>query len=240
MSRGPYIPQPGTIPFRVIEHLKTLPKGSEISTPDLCEALDLDLTGPFRAYMEGALRNGALKSTVKPRGSRNVAHWSLGDGVPMPQPEPEEEALEPLAETPKPASPWAFPPRSVFDLAAAASSKSEKQEAEPELAPPPKPANALGWVAAPPAPPAAEQVADVAPEVTMVLPDCFDLMAEALKPEAADAAAHPVDDPFVCALWSDGRLQLQRADTELALLTVDETRALLHYLERVCGAEVVA
>jgi len=39
------------------------------------------------------------------------------------------------------------------------------------------------------------------------------------------------DDSFACALWSDGRLQLQIVGEEM-VLSVEQTRVLVGYLER--------
>jgi hypothetical protein len=50
--------------------------------------------------------------------------------------------------------------------------------------------------------------------------------------QAADAA--PAEG-FRCALWSNGAQQLERGAATLALLSPDETRALVAYLERMAA-----
>lgn len=244
MTRAPYQPQPGTIPARTIAHLKTLGPGAELTTAQLCEEIGTQDNG-FHSCMGPALRADLVR--VGKKAGQRFSYWSLGEGKPAPEPDPEPEEEE--ATTPAKPSAWAFPPKSVFELAEATTGAScvvEKQEAKPKPAPAPKPANALGWSPAPPAagpvdPVGAEEIADA-------------VMASAAHPVAAqpdaqqlDAyfkALHLTDEPkdelCVFALWSDGRLQLQRSGQELALLSVDETRALLRYLERVCSVEELA
>lgn len=274
-----YIPQPGTLPARVITHLQSLAPGAQLSTAELCDELDRDTNG-FTTSMETALRAGLLK-TSKRDGSR-VLYWSLGDGVERPEPA-EDDAEEPEPPRPVLTSAWKLPPRSVFDLASASS-----QEAKPEVeeqaqpAPVPRPANALGWTPAPPVaapldPVGDEELADALAASSAGVPGTGGAapMAHATVEQAEPAGDAPMfqaepeeivipvlladlrpvkpgppsfgastdeeaDEPFVCALWSDGKLQLQRGDQELALLSVDETRALLHYLDRVCAAEGVS
>ncbi|OWQ92012.1 hypothetical protein CDN99_06550 [Roseateles aquatilis] len=84
------------------------------------------------------------------------------------------------------------------------------------------------WPAQPPAP-APEPPPAEAPAPIAVPP-------AAPKPRAARQA----EPTFACALWSDGRLQLTRGNAVLAQLTADETRALLHYLDRIATPEVPA
>jgi hypothetical protein len=50
---------------------------------------------------------------------------------------------------------------------------------------------------------------------------------------AATVPLHP--EGFRCALWSDGALQIVRGAATLALLSPDETRALVAYLERLAA-----
>lgn len=85
-----YKPTPGTIPHRVIEHLKTLPPGTELSTGVLA-----DFVGQPKASMAACLNaprsHGALRSRKHPEG---YMLWSLGDGVPLPRPEDYDPNLE--------------------------------------------------------------------------------------------------------------------------------------------------
>lgn len=242
MNSTSYCPVAGTIPFRVIEHLKKLPAGSEMSTPELLEALALEPSGPFRNYLETPIRHGLVKHVLKRFGSRTVAHWSLGDGVPPVRVRDEEPDADEVP-TPAPAtaaelmSAWK-PARSVFDLGGPAPEPDEEPDDVPLTAThiEAAAAHALGAMASEPGP-------------------ALDALFEALlpgptnQPDEEDRAAYfasigieeeAQDEPFVCALWSDGRLQLQRGDTELALLSHEETQTLLHYLEKLACIEVSA
>jgi hypothetical protein len=76
-----YTPQPGTISARVINALKELPQGKELSTPEVLEIIGQpsDWHG-LSACLQAAVNFGALKrrtSTIGPK----VLFWSLGDGV---------------------------------------------------------------------------------------------------------------------------------------------------------------
>jgi hypothetical protein len=53
--------------------------------------------------------------------------------------------------------------------------------------------------------------------------------------DAKPAVGAAAPDGFRCALWSNGALQLERGAATLALLTADETRALVAYLERLAA-----
>lgn len=85
-----YKPTPGTIPHRVIEHLKTLPPGTELSTAVLA-----DFVGQPKSSMASCLSlprdHGALKSRKHPAG---YMMWSLGDSTPAPKPDDYDKTLE--------------------------------------------------------------------------------------------------------------------------------------------------
>jgi hypothetical protein len=69
-----YVPQPGTMSARVIEHLKSLPAGTEIATGPLCDTLDLD-SGSLIPCIASAIKHGAIvRRIVSPR----VSMLSLG------------------------------------------------------------------------------------------------------------------------------------------------------------------
>lgn len=105
--------------------------------------------------------------------------------------------------------------------------------------------------ASPLAPPDLEQREGLtASELFQRLPQEAEPIAYCMNTAAVEAAMlawvtqspEPNDEPepFVCAPWSDGRLQLQRGDTELALLDLDETKALLAYLKWTGALDTVA
>lgn len=79
----PYETQPGTIPHRVVEHIKMLGAGAEVSGPELADKLDLDPNG-LTPCLEAPCRRGALRRRKAPsRSSARMVWWySLGDGSP--------------------------------------------------------------------------------------------------------------------------------------------------------------
>lgn len=101
---------PGTIPFRAVEHLKTKPKGTKLTSAELGEALGHDATA-ISAGLTSPLKHGILSREKTPEGL-NV--WSLGDGTPEAMPD-DYEADEPLRPAPSRLSKNAI--SSVFDLA---------------------------------------------------------------------------------------------------------------------------
>lgn len=107
-----YTPQPGTIPHRVIEFLKSQPHGLEFSTAALAEAIGHEGSG-LHACLATPLEHGAVKADkrVPPLGGKATLFWSLGDGTPPPKPE-DYEPDQPLhkrtnAATPKTGKPAA-------------------------------------------------------------------------------------------------------------------------------------
>ena len=77
-----YTTTPGTIPHRVVEHLKAQPSGTSISTCELADALGVEKYG-ITTTLQTAVRAGVLKSQSKP-GDKRLLYWSLGDGVAQP------------------------------------------------------------------------------------------------------------------------------------------------------------
>lgn len=139
----PYIPQPGTIPHKVIEHLKALPAGTEMSTAVLADVIGQPRNS-MAACLNSPRNNGALKSR---RAENGVFFWSLGDGNPLPPPE-DHEPDEPLrrpapAVVPKPASPFdlrqprPIKPRDTPAPASQAEPVIHRSEPAPALAPAP-------------------------------------------------------------------------------------------------------
>jgi len=95
-----YTPQPGTIPYRVIEYLKIQPRGLEFSSAALAEAIGHDGAG-LRSCLAIPLEHGALKADkrVPPLGGKATLFWSLGDGTPLPKPD-DYEPDQPLSKPP--------------------------------------------------------------------------------------------------------------------------------------------
>lgn len=76
-----YTTTPGTIPHRAVAYMQRQPRGTQISTIELCEALDIS-SASFASVMVGAVKAGLMKTEVRIEG-RRVTYWSLGDGVPL-------------------------------------------------------------------------------------------------------------------------------------------------------------
>lgn len=106
-----YETQPGTIPHRAVEHLKTLAAGTELSTAELAEALDVE-PGTLIPCLAAPRKHGVL-TIRKVEGERSM-RWRLGDGTPEPLP-PDYEPDQPLRGGQPPASPR---PRAAAPLSA--------------------------------------------------------------------------------------------------------------------------
>ena len=90
-----YHTQPGTIPHRVVEHLKTLPRDSKMSSAELFDALGMENAGgSMNAFLSTAIAAGIIKSEPDPN-DRRRSLFSLGDGVPE-EPPHDFEPDEPL------------------------------------------------------------------------------------------------------------------------------------------------
>ena len=112
-----YTPMPGTIAFRVIEILKKLPPGTNLSSAALSEELGQPADYQLHPVLQVARKKGAIKA-FRPVGAR-FTQWSLGDGTPelgeAPDEDEEEDADAPdqrrpttptNGATPMPATPW--------------------------------------------------------------------------------------------------------------------------------------
>lgn len=75
-----YQTQPGTLPHRAVEFLKSQPQGAEFTTVEVCQALGID-PAPFTWTMEPAVRAGVVRRRFRPD-NRRILYWSLGDGTP--------------------------------------------------------------------------------------------------------------------------------------------------------------
>jgi hypothetical protein len=67
-----YEPRKGSVPYRVIAYLKTLPPGTKVSTGDLCAIADVKSRHLFTAFMAKAREGGAVTGE---RGRTTM--WSL-------------------------------------------------------------------------------------------------------------------------------------------------------------------
>lgn len=99
MRAGPYVPQPGTIPHKVVAYLQAqLQQGRRwVSSAELSEHAGQPSVSPF---LGAPLKHGVLVSRRKADNQRLI-EYSLGEGKPLPDP-PDLEPDEPIA--PKPAA----------------------------------------------------------------------------------------------------------------------------------------
>lgn len=73
-----YEPRPGTVPFRAIAHLQTLPRGAEVATASLAMESGAK-AGYFTAIMEHARDAGAVFARQKGGHPKSPYFWSLVD-----------------------------------------------------------------------------------------------------------------------------------------------------------------
>lgn len=121
-----YTPQPGTIPYRVIEFLKQQPPGTEFSSAALAEAIGHE-GASLSLYLSVARDCGAVKSEKRQplTGGQQTYYWRLGEGESLPKP-PDYEPDEPLT----PRNP-ARPLSSILAPAAADAVVKRKEPAAP-------------------------------------------------------------------------------------------------------------
>lgn len=73
-----YTPQPGTVAFRAIAHLETLPRGAELMTSALAEAIGCDGKNIVPS-LEAALASGLVFRRQRDNHLRSPMWWSLVD-----------------------------------------------------------------------------------------------------------------------------------------------------------------
>jgi hypothetical protein len=103
-----YIPQPGTIPAKVLAYLRAQPPGTELATRPLMDAIDSAVSGGLSNYLQCAVQGGALACRPHPD-DRRTQLWRLGDGAAVVQQHggpvaevvaPADQAGAPTASTP--------------------------------------------------------------------------------------------------------------------------------------------
>jgi hypothetical protein len=73
----PFISQPGTIPHRVIEHLKSLPEGTELSSTEIAVFLGWEDARGLKSWLVPAVEGGALAVRI---GGARLSFYRIGDG----------------------------------------------------------------------------------------------------------------------------------------------------------------
>jgi hypothetical protein len=120
--------QPGTLSHRVVEWLKTQPRGKTFSTAEICDVLGIDTSG-FTTSMATAARMGLVARTAMPY-NRRLVLWSLGNGVPV----DDEGEAPPRTAWVKPRDfDTVQPPKTEQPIAPKAAPKPEAQLAPPKF-----------------------------------------------------------------------------------------------------------
>jgi hypothetical protein len=96
-----YEPRPGTVAFRALAYLETLPQGAEATTSQITEALGLAPT-QLQACLEPPLANGRIFRRQRDDHPRSPWWWSLTDFSALPKaPRPAAVAFEVPEPTPE-------------------------------------------------------------------------------------------------------------------------------------------
>ena len=98
-----YEPSPGTVAFRALAYLETLPQGAEVMTSALAEALHLDDYKTLAPCLEAAVKGGAVFQRKRDDHPRSPWWWSLTDFSALPKaPRPAAVPFEVPEPTPEP------------------------------------------------------------------------------------------------------------------------------------------
>lgn len=229
-----YEPIPGTIPFRAMEYMRSLPQGAEIASAELAEVLGQP-SGQLTPALIAVVEHGLLKNRKKP-GERFLL-WSLGAGQPLKLRDEEDDELV----------------QQIVD----AQTKPSKPVAKPEVAPDRKPRKKPGRKPRAPNTPQGGDSQHVL-KAEAARPDATDREPPAIsspvggpmgagQPAAADPA--PVlkaftfeqatveaPKPFRCGVFSDGELLISKGSQNISLAR-PEFETLLTFLNRMCSEE---
>lgn len=254
-----YSPLPGTLPARALAHFDRHDI-SEIANGVLADALGTDPSS-LTAGLVTPVKHGLLLR--EKRDGR--LYWRRGDAGPNCGPSAEEEVdddpVDQRTVNAAGATPIDLSGCSIWSAADAAAqtpqSEDENQkltsnDPEPDCASPaPRPAG-LNWRAPrvpvfrkdpaagaaagrAAAPPATETTPEGAKAATAPVRAAADAVVEGEGPRRMTAASPQGADEFRCALWSDGRLHVETYPGNFLLLTKDETRRLVAYLDQIAG-----
>lgn len=78
MTQTSYRPTPGSIPYRVLAHLESLPRGAEVPTAQLAQAARAEAY-KFAALMDAARQAGVIFARQKGGHPKSPLFWSLVD-----------------------------------------------------------------------------------------------------------------------------------------------------------------
>lgn len=129
----PYEPVPGTIPYKVIKHLESLPPGTKVNTTQLIEALGQTHVGNLNTVLVPPVKAGWIKRDHVPYTNRVV--WSLGDRTPIEQQPTEAEADSDTSDLAGPMPTPNLSAASVFAMAQQAASSTRANPKAPVAKP---------------------------------------------------------------------------------------------------------
>lgn len=208
---APYSPTPGSVAFKAIAFLERQPRGTELMSSKLAESIGVS-PACIGASLEAAKKYGAIFGRKKIDTVRAPVFWSLVD-----------HDSEPAPVVPPPAS---FPPKLVQSVDIDAVHLRRDRVIEMESAAPTPTladvAESAGMQEAGDARPHQGREAARAP-----IPD----RRVTEEQRHADKRRASAPDGMRIALWSDGTFEINRRG-ELIEFSVDETRQILRYLER--------
>lgn len=224
-ERTAYAPAPGTIAFRALAHLETLPAGAEMMTSALAEAIGAAALN-VAPCLEAPLRYGLIHRRQRDNHARSPYWWSLTDHSRAPKADIRRPAVPSNSGTAglEPAADGSQKPNGGVHGSPAKAGRGHPQNGANR--------DATGF----------EGNGASAPDAT----DCearSKVMAaggsESPTARGTDGAPALGAAPafhFRCALWSNGVLQIDRTTVggaaEHVLLSADETRELVRYLDR--------
>lgn len=197
MTHPKYDPPKGSLAYRIIEYMKTLPPGKQIASGPLAEAMGQ----PSSAVITALLKPEAHGLVVKERVD-GFYRWRLGDGVPL-NPDAERDPL---------------PPRQI--ITRASPGKPEPLD-KPKVAAPgkPKPAPAPEPLPEPVKRPAAPAAAPQAPFQGVDM----DAVARPKEPEPVKTENRPLRFGW----WNDGEVTMIKGDSTITLTPDESRKLLL-------------
>jgi len=125
MPTKTYNPHPATIPYRAIQHLKSLPPDAWIASAPLAEALGTDSSTLINT-LATAVKYGMVRRAKR----AGLIMWSLGDGV-APEPEPADARRVVWHPTPAPAD-ATVPPAVIDDAVTEVIERHKAATAKPD------------------------------------------------------------------------------------------------------------
>lgn len=217
-----YYPEPGTVAWRAVAHLDGLPKGAEIVTSALAEAARSDAV-TVSSCLQTALTHGLVFRRRKDSHPRSPWFWSLTDHSKTGQ----------LGTHTLHAAP-AEPPAAAPPAQAEPPAPSDEPQIPQFITPKASLTEPLVIVAPSPA----EQAAMARTFDRLSTPGVSSKLAERMGFPSAETLQRMLDSkpqplPTRFALCSDGTLEINRDGEVALLLSRDETRALVEYLDRI-------